>query len=92
MPRVNKASSKAKLQQSKGTSRFGCPVTQHENDSEGSEYHDSDLDDRVADSDDEGTLEAVDAMQTLYSIFLPPHLRSQVMPDKIVSYQIVNCP
>ena len=92
MPCVNKASLKAKLQWSKRTSCFGCAVTQHENDSEGLEYCDSDLDEHVADSDDEGTLKTVNAMQMLYSIFLPPHLHSQVIPDKIVSYQIVNCP
>ena len=44
------------------------------------------------DSDDESTLEAVKAMQTQYSVFLAPHLRSQVMPDKILSCQIINCP
>ena len=84
MPCVNKASSKAKLQWPKGTSDFGHPVEQHENDSESSEYCESD-NQTIADSDDESTLEAVKAMQTLYSVFLPPHLCSQVMPDKIVS-------
>ena len=88
MPRVKKASSKARLQRPKGTSHFGHPVVQGENDSEGSEYNDSE----EPDSDDEGTLEAVEAMQTLYSVFLPPHLRSKVMPDKIVSRQIIQCP
>ena len=64
---------------------------QGENNSEGSEYSDSE-DQIILDSDDEGTLEAVEAMQTLYSVFLPPHLHSQVMPDKIVSCQIIQCP
>jgi hypothetical protein len=55
-----------------------------------SEYSDSD--DRIADSVDEGTLKAVNTMQTLYSVFLPPHLCAQVMPGKIVSYQIATVP
>ena len=87
MPRITKASSKARLQRPKGTSHFGHPVVQCENNSEGSEYSDSE-DQIIPDSDDEDTLEAVEAMQTLYSVFLPPHLQSQVMPDKIVSCQI----
>lgn len=93
MPSINKALLKAELQWPKGTSHFGWTVTHHENDTKGSEYCDSDLDlnDHVADFDDESTLKAIDAMQTLYSIFLPLHLCSQVMPDKIVSYQIINC-
>ena len=91
MHHVNKASSKAKPQWSKGTSHFGHPVEQCENDSEGSEYSESD-EHTGPDSDDEGILKAVKAMQTLYSVFLFPHLHSQVMPDKIVSCQIINCP
>jgi hypothetical protein len=62
-----------------------------ENNTKGSEYNDSD-DQIMADSDDEGTLEAVEAMKPLYSVFLPSHLHSQVMPDKIVNCQIIDCP
>ena len=91
MPCVNKSSLKAKLQWPKGTSHFGHPVEQHENDSESSEYCESD-NQTIVDSDDESTLEAVKAMQTQYSVFLAPHLRFQVMPDKILSCQIINCP
>jgi hypothetical protein len=39
---INTALSKAKLQWPKGISHFRHPVTPHENDSEGSEYSDSD--------------------------------------------------
>jgi hypothetical protein len=178
MPCVKKVSSKAKLQWPKGTSHFGHPVVQCENNFEGLEYctittlgsqgvtcdgHEwyqakfiakifvwqdlnrftfypkwasrprktsnlvysvhsrswqitrcfrcsiqgqswhrtepkvvmvqySDLEDQIIPDSDEGTLEAVEAMQTLYSVFLPPHLHSQVMPDKIVSCQIIQCP
>jgi len=90
MPCVKKGSLKARLQRPKGTSHFGHPVelVQGENDSEGSEYSDSE-DQMIPDSDDKGTLEAVKAMQTLYSVFLPPHLHSKVMPNKIVSCQII---
>lgn len=68
MPHIEKASSKARLQWLKGTSHFRHPVVQGENDSEGSEYSDSE-DQIILDSDDEGTFEAVEEMQTLYSVF-----------------------
>jgi hypothetical protein len=55
-----------------------------ENDSKGLECNDQ----IIADSDDEGTLEAVEAMQPLYSVLLPSHFHSQVIPDKIVNCQI----
>ena len=88
MPCINKASSEAKLQWLKGTSHCEHPVKQHKN---GSEY--CELDNQtIADSDDQSTLEAVKAMQTPYSVFIPPHLCSQVMQDKIVSCQIINHP
>ena len=70
MPHINKALSKAKLQWPKGISRFRHPVTQHENDSKRLEYSDLDAHAR-ADSDDEGTLEAVKAMQTLLTSLSP---------------------
>ena len=65
------------------TPHFGHPAVQGENDSEGSEYSDSE-DQIMPDSDDEGTLEAAAEMQILDSVFLPPHLQSKVMLDKIV--------
>ena len=78
MPHPKKSSSKAKSQQQAGQSSFG-PVKFDTEDTSESEYNDSN--DEAASSDEESTLQSISAMQSLYSVFLPAHLRSTIVED-----------
>jgi hypothetical protein len=78
MPRPKKLSSNAKSQWQAGQSTFG-PVKFDTEDASESEYNDSD--DEEASSDEESTLQSISAMQSLYSVFLPAHLRSKIVED-----------
>jgi hypothetical protein len=72
MPRLKKLSSKANSQRQASQSSFG-PIKFDTKDTLESEYNDSD--DEEASSDEESTLQSISAMQSLYSVFLPAHLR-----------------
>ena len=78
MPCSGKNSTKAKLQRKLGTVTF-APSTDITNSDDGSLYTASEskhLSDSSKSSDDENnTLQSIEAMQTLYSIFLPSHLK-----------------
>jgi hypothetical protein len=73
MPRPNKLSSKAKSQRQAGQSSFG-PVKFDTEDLSDSEYNDSD-------DEEESTLQSISAMQSLYSVFLPAHLRLTMVEE-----------
>jgi len=73
MPHPNKLSSKAKSQRQAGQSSFG-PVKFDTKDLLDSEYNDSD-------DEEESTLQSISAMQSLYSVFLPAHLRPTMVEE-----------
>jgi hypothetical protein len=76
---ATKSSSKAKSQQKASQSSFS-PI-QFNTDNAGSEYNGSENEGLSSDNealssdDDDNTLQSISAMQTLYSVFLPAHLR-----------------
>jgi hypothetical protein len=73
MPRSKKSASKAKSQWKSGQSSFG-PV-KFDTEDTSSEYNGSKGND--SSDDEENTLQSISAMQTLYSVFLPAHLRQK---------------
>ena len=78
MPHPNKLSSKAKSQRQAGQLSFG-PVKFDIKDLSDSEYNDSN--DEEPSSDEESTLQSISAMQSLYSVFLPAHLRPTMVEE-----------
>lgn len=82
MPRSKKASTRAKVQRQNHQTMFGSTkLTSTESDNL-SEYDPSDDDNTLSENEDGGTLDSITAMQQLYAVFLPMHLKPPVKSNK----------
>ena len=79
MPCPTKKSSRATIQRQSGLATFGPNITKDTDWDDGSLYSDSGSEKNSDDKDD--TLKSIVAMQTLYSVFLPAHLRAQSVEE-----------
>ena len=81
MPRTKKASTRAKVQRGDQTTFGSTKLNSAESDNL-SEYDPSDNDETLSEDEEGGTLDYITAMQKLYAVFLPMHLKPQVKSNE----------
>ena len=81
MPRTKKASTRAKVQRGDQTTFGSTKLNSVESDNL-SEYDPSDDDETLSEDEEGGTLDSTTAMQQLYAVFLPIHLKPQVKSNE----------